>query len=53
MPAFCPSCHSANSLELIDEDPEEISDAQASDYLAGMSGCAICCACGKEIDWEV
>jgi hypothetical protein len=53
MPALCPSCHSANSLELIDEDPEEMSEAQASDYLAGMFGCAVCCACGTEIDWEV
>lgn len=53
MPALCPSCHSANSLELIDEDPEEMSEAQASDYLAGMFGCATCCACGTEIDWEV
>ncbi|MGA2056011.1 MAG: hypothetical protein ABSG88_11925 [Bradyrhizobium sp.] len=53
MPALCPSCHSANSLELIDEDPEEMSEGQASDYLAGMFGCAVCCACGAEIDWEV
>lgn len=52
LPELCSSCHSANSLELIDEDPEEMSEGQASDYLAGMFGCAICCACGAEIDWE-
>ncbi len=53
MPTFCPSCHSANSLELIDEDPEEMSEGQASDYSNGMFGCAVCSACGAEIDWEV
>jgi hypothetical protein len=28
MPALCPSCHSANSLELIDEDPEDMSEGK-------------------------
>jgi hypothetical protein len=53
MPSLCSSCHSANSLELIEEDPDEMSEGQASDYLAGMFGCAVCCACGMEVDWEV
>ena len=50
---LCPHCHSVYSLELVDEDSEEMSEGQASDYEAGMWGVSICSTCGHEVDWDV
>jgi hypothetical protein len=51
MPALCPSCHSVATLVLLEHDMEEMSEGQASDYLAGLYGSACCEACGFEFDW--
>jgi Zn ribbon nucleic-acid-binding protein len=52
-PTRCPSCNAGNSLELVEEDTGEMSEGQASDYLAGMFGSSVCRECGHVIDWEV
>ena len=52
-PLLCPHCHSVNSLEFLEQDDyEEMSEGQASDYLAGMWGISICTVCNHEIEWE-
>lgn len=53
MPEFCPSCRSEHTLEMIEEEMDDMSDGQMSDYMAGMWGCAVCCACGFEADWQL
>jgi hypothetical protein len=53
MPTLCPHCHSANSLEFIDDDPDEMSEGQLADYMAGTFGAAGCHACGHQFDWEL
>jgi len=50
MPPKCPSCGSG-LLQLIEEDPSEMSEAQEADYTQGVSGSAFCQACGFEFDW--
>lgn len=52
-PARCPACNAADSLDLIDEDTDDMSEGQASDYLAGMFGSSVCRECGHVVDWEV
>jgi hypothetical protein len=51
MPSHCPTCHAENTLELIDEDMDEMSDGQSADYMAGTWGTAFCSACGSVVDW--
>ncbi len=53
MPILCPHCHSANTLEFIDDDPDEMSEGQLAEYMAGTFGAAGCHACGHQFDWEL
>ena len=51
MPQLCPRCHSMNTLILIEYDTEQMSEGQLADYLAGVSGTALCDACEFEFDF--
>jgi hypothetical protein len=51
MPEICPGCHAVNTLFLVEYDTDEMSEGQLADYLAGVSGTAICDSCGIESDW--
>jgi hypothetical protein len=53
IPALCPRCHAVNTLILIEYDMDEMSEGQQADYLAGVSGTAVCDACEHEFDWEM
>jgi predicted nucleic-acid-binding Zn-ribbon protein len=47
----CPKCGSANVV-IDEEDVDEMSEGQASDYEAGLWGSATCQECLHTIDWE-
>jgi hypothetical protein len=51
MPELCPRCHSINTLIFIEYDTTEMSEGQLADYLAGVSGTALCDACEFEFDF--
>jgi hypothetical protein len=51
MPQLCPRCHTMNTLILIEYDTEQMSEGQLADYLAGVSGTALCDACEFEFDF--
>ncbi|MGH8474914.1 MAG: ribonuclease H-like domain-containing protein [Methylococcales bacterium] len=51
MPDICPRCHAVNTLILIEYDMDEMSEGQAADYEAGVSGTTFCDACEFEFDW--
>jgi len=53
MPQLCPKCHAVNTLILIEYDTDEMSEGQEADYLAGVSGTALCEGCEFEFDWEI
>ncbi len=48
MPTICRYCHSAYSLEMIDESICEMTDGEASDFLAGTWGNVYCRVCQHE-----
>ena len=52
-PEICRNCHDVYSLELMDEDPDDMSEGQAADYEAGLWGTSYCTTCGHVLDWEV
>lgn len=51
MPELCRRCHAVGTLILIEYDTDEMSEGQLADYMAGVSGTAICEACEFEFDW--
>jgi hypothetical protein len=51
MPSVCPKCHARGSLQMIDQDTDQMSEGEAADYEAGVWGVSICRACGHEVDW--
>ena len=51
MPELCPHCHSANTLILCDQDEDDMTEGQASDYEAGMWGTFYCEACMNSFDY--
>lgn len=51
-PELCPSCGDVNSVEIIEEDPEdldEITEGQWADYQAGWNRSAVCTTCGMMV----
>ena len=47
----CPRCGDVNTIELIDMDEGEMSEAEASDYEAGLWGVQYCTTCRAEFDY--
>ena len=52
-PNTCPKCGSVDSLELVEEDTESMTEGQFAEYMAGTFGVSICAVCGHEVDWEI
>lgn len=52
-PRICPKCGAIDSLELIEEDTEQMTDGQLADYEAGLYGVSVCHVCNYEVDWEI
>lgn len=53
MPFECPNCKMVGCLEFIEEDPDEMTEGQAVEYLAGTWGSYYCLDCNHFFDYEI
>ncbi len=48
-PDKCPKC--GGTLQMIDQNTDDMSDGELADYEAGVWSVSICRTCGEEVDW--